>query len=67
MTANAMPSDRDVCLNAGMTDFVSKPINAKAFLAIVLAILESHASTLQRESTACTETETLDTKTGPTA
>ncbi|KAB2881521.1 PAS domain S-box protein [bacterium] len=29
MTANAMKEDRDQCINAGMNDFITKPINIK--------------------------------------
>jgi two-component system, sensor histidine kinase and response regulator len=38
MTANAMQSDRDRCMEAGMDDYISKPVNK----AEVVAILKRH-------------------------
>ncbi len=35
MTANAMRSDKEACLNAGMVEFISKPLNPDTFLAVV--------------------------------
>jgi signal transduction histidine kinase/DNA-binding response OmpR family regulator len=35
MTANAMREDKEACTNAGMVEFVTKPINPDAFLAVI--------------------------------
>lgn len=35
MTANAMPEDRDKCIEAGMDDYISKPIDLKILVAML--------------------------------
>jgi signal transduction histidine kinase/CheY-like chemotaxis protein/HPt (histidine-containing phosphotransfer) domain-containing protein len=45
MTANAMRSDQDLCLEAGMDDFVSKPIEPESFLTIVARFAKADGAT----------------------
>jgi signal transduction histidine kinase/AmiR/NasT family two-component response regulator/HAMP domain-containing protein len=44
MTANAMRRDQDACLAAGMNGFVSKPIDAESFLAVVAGFVATEAT-----------------------
>ena len=40
VTANAMPSDRDRCLAAGMDDFLSKPLTMAALQLVLTRVVE---------------------------
>jgi CheY-like chemotaxis protein len=44
MTANARPSDRDICLEVGMNDFVAKPINQTQMFEAIDRVLGRHPS-----------------------
>jgi PAS domain S-box-containing protein len=39
LTALAMPSDRQRCLDAGMDEYISKPVNLKALVKLIQSIL----------------------------
>src|SRR6185295_15452154 len=41
LTALAMPSDRERCLEAGMDEYLSKPVNLKALIKIIQSCLFS--------------------------
>jgi two-component system sensor histidine kinase/response regulator len=63
MTANAMQRDRDRCMDAGMNDFVSKPIDPEALVAMLRKWLESDAPAQQpqaRRPAALTPEETCE-------
>jgi CheY-like chemotaxis protein len=45
MTANAMKGDRERCLNAGMDDYVTKPIKPKELQTVLERWISSSAST----------------------
>jgi CheY-like chemotaxis protein len=38
MTANAMESDRDLCMAAGMDDYVAKPIRVEQLIEALMRV-----------------------------
>jgi two-component system sensor histidine kinase/response regulator len=51
MTAHAMTGDRDRCIQAGMDDYVMKPVQIKDLFAVIEGVLTRTRRSLQTVST----------------
>jgi signal transduction histidine kinase/CheY-like chemotaxis protein len=51
MTANAMEGDRERCIEAGMDDYVSKPVNAEALIKMIEKWIKSPSKPPERSPT----------------
>lgn len=45
MTANALPEDREACLNAGMNDYITKPISLEILVKTLQQVAENYYKT----------------------
>ena len=58
MTANAMKGDRELCLKAGMDDYISKPVSAAA----INDVLEKHLKVEEKNDESGKDPENIETK-----
>ena len=60
MTANAFDEDRTVCLDAGMNDFLTKPVNPETLYACLIKWLSRPETTKVAPSDSATDSEILE-------
>ncbi len=66
MTAHAMTGDREMCLDSGMSDYITKPINQELMYGIISSWL-GHGSSRNGDYHAATTSGALDRKNQPAA
>ena len=44
MTANALPGDRERCIEAGMDEYIAKPVHAEMLYQMIETVIARHAS-----------------------
>ncbi|MDI3326472.1 PAS domain-containing protein [Pontibacterium granulatum] len=59
MTANAMKGDREQCLNAGMDDYIPKPIRSQQFYDTIEQVVKAAASEASQPATGATQVASL--------
>jgi len=62
MTANAQKGDRELCINCGMTDYISKPFDPNQFIQKVEKIFSNKSYSIKDQSKKIINNQTFDKK-----
>ncbi|MDK9709073.1 MAG: response regulator [Desulforhopalus sp.] len=60
ITAHAMPEEKEKCLELGMSDYITKPINPDALYALIAELLPKAALEPQKSSPQISSTQTIN-------